>query len=51
MKKSTKFKVREGLCVDDISGGKELIPICAVNTIDDEKLLEFSYVTKIMYPD
>ncbi|RXI02806.1 hypothetical protein DVH24_002884 [Malus domestica] len=29
VKKSKKFKVREGLCTDDISVGKESIPICA----------------------
>ena len=32
VKKSKKFKIREGLCVDDISQGEELIPICCVKT-------------------
>lgn len=51
VKKCKKFKVREGLCNEDISQGKELIPICAVNTIDDEKPPKFNYVTRMMYPD
>jgi hypothetical protein len=36
-RKSKKFKIREDLCVDDISQGKELTPISVVSTIDDEK--------------
>ncbi|KAI3897995.1 hypothetical protein MKW92_016648 [Papaver armeniacum] len=32
-------KVREGLCVDDISQGQEKMRICAVNTIDSENHL------------
>ena len=51
LKKSKKFKTREGLCVDDISQGKESIPICAVNTIDDEKPPPFQYITSMIYPD
>ncbi|XP_062073874.1 uncharacterized protein LOC133778068 [Humulus lupulus] len=51
VKKSKKFKVREGVCVDDISGGKEKIPICAVNTINDEKPPLFKYTTSLIYPD
>ncbi|KAM1758925.1 hypothetical protein ACFX11_007993 [Malus domestica] len=51
VKKSKKYKVREGLCIDDISGGKESIPICAVNTIDDEKPPTFVYITSMIYPD
>lgn len=51
VKKCKKSKVREGLCVDDISQGKELIPICAVNTVDDEKPPSFKYITNIIYPD
>ncbi|KAI7743427.1 hypothetical protein M8C21_011278, partial [Ambrosia artemisiifolia] len=46
-----KFKTREGVCVKDISNGKEVFPICAINTIDDSKPPEFTYITKIMYPD
>uniref|UniRef100_A0A803PMT4 Uncharacterized protein n=1 Tax=Cannabis sativa TaxID=3483 RepID=A0A803PMT4_CANSA len=51
VKKSKKFKVREGVCVDDISGGKEKIPICAVNTINDDKPPPFKYTTSLIYPD
>ncbi|GKV10785.1 hypothetical protein SLEP1_g22103 [Rubroshorea leprosula] len=51
VKRSTKSKVREGLCVNDISQGKELIPICAINTIDNEKPPPFEYVTSMIYPD
>ncbi|XP_038991191.1 histone-lysine N-methyltransferase, H3 lysine-9 specific SUVH6-like [Hibiscus syriacus] len=46
-----KSKVREGLCVHDISNGKEIIPICAINTIDAEKPPTFLYVPRMMYPD
>ncbi|KAK9059180.1 hypothetical protein SSX86_021799 [Deinandra increscens subsp. villosa] len=49
--RSKKFKTREGVCVKDISDGKEVFPICAFNTIDDEKPPAFTYITKIMYPD
>ncbi|CAN0842651.1 Histone-lysine N-methyltransferase, H3 lysine-9 specific SUVH5 [Linum grandiflorum] len=49
VKKSKKLKLREGL--SDISQGKELIPISAVNTVDDENLPPFKYITQIMYPD
>ncbi|KAL7594751.1 hypothetical protein Lser_V15G30647 [Lactuca serriola] len=49
--KSKKFKTREGLCVDDITNGKEKIRIAAVNTINDEKPPSFNYIMKIMYPD
>ena len=51
VKKSKKFKTREGLCVEDISYGKERIPICAVNAIDDEKPPPFKYITSMIYPD
>ncbi|KAK7406321.1 hypothetical protein VNO78_07944 [Psophocarpus tetragonolobus] len=51
VKKSKKFKTREGLCIDDISHGKERIPICAVNTIDDEKPPPFNYITSMIYPN
>ncbi|WVZ11278.1 hypothetical protein V8G54_015808 [Vigna mungo] len=50
VKKSKKFKTREGVCVADISFGKERIPICAVNTIDDEKPPPFNYITSMIYP-
>ncbi|MED6157851.1 hypothetical protein PIB30_027238 [Stylosanthes scabra] len=51
LKKSKKFKTREGLCVNDISYGKERIPVCAVNVIDDEKPPPFKYITSMIYPD
>ncbi|KAK7252705.1 hypothetical protein RIF29_36852 [Crotalaria pallida] len=51
VKKSKRFKTREGLCVDDISHGKERIPVCAVNTVDDEKPPPFKYITSMIYPD
>lgn len=51
VKKSNKSRTREGLCVDDISGGKEIMPIRAVNTLDDEKPPPFTYVTRMTYPD
>ncbi|KAF5729649.1 histone-lysine N-methyltransferase H3 lysine-9 specific SUVH8-like [Tripterygium wilfordii] len=51
VKQSKKLKVRNGVCVDDISQGKEPIPISAVNTIDDEKPPSFKYVTGMIYPD
>lgn len=51
VKECKKFKKREGVCVDDISNGKEPIPICAVNTIDDEKPPLFEYITRTMYPN
>lgn len=50
VKKSKKFKVREGVCVDDISQGKEKIPICAVNTLNDEKPPPFKYTDRMIYP-
>ncbi|XWS38648.1 hypothetical protein CRYUN_Cryun19dG0148800 [Craigia yunnanensis] len=46
-----KSKVREGLCAHDISQGKEIIPICAINTIDSEKPPPFVYVPHMIYPD
>lgn len=46
-----KSKIRPGVCVTDLSGGKERIPICAVNTIDDAKPPSFNYIPKMMYPD
>ncbi|XP_057799465.1 uncharacterized protein LOC131015206 [Salvia miltiorrhiza] len=51
LKKSSKFKTRPGVCVTDISNGKERIPIWAVNTIDDQKPPPFNYIPKMMYPD
>ncbi|KAL2923490.1 Histone-lysine N-methyltransferase H3 lysine-9 specific SUVH6 [Bienertia sinuspersici] len=51
VKQSKKHKAREGHCVADISEGKENFPICAVNTINDEKPPPFTYITSMMYPD
>ncbi|XP_051186903.1 uncharacterized protein [Lolium perenne] len=42
--------VREGLCLPDISEGKESIPICVINTIDDMQPMPFKYITKVIYP-
>ncbi|KAI4364813.1 hypothetical protein MLD38_020856 [Melastoma candidum] len=50
VKKSKKFE-REGVCVLDISQGKEANPIPAVNTIDNEKPPTFSYMTRVIYPE
>ncbi|KAL4297485.1 hypothetical protein GQ457_12G031970 [Hibiscus cannabinus] len=46
-----KSKEREGLCVHDISQGKEKIPICAINNIDAEKPLPFEYVAHMIHPN
>ncbi|GMI95637.1 hypothetical protein HRI_003233000 [Hibiscus trionum] len=46
-----KSKVREGLCVNDISQRKEKIPICAINTIDGETPPSFVYEPHMIYPD
>ncbi|WVZ64727.1 hypothetical protein U9M48_014204, partial [Paspalum notatum var. saurae] len=43
-------KVREGLCLPDISQGIERIPICVINTIDDMRPAPFKYITKVIYP-
>lgn len=51
VKRSKKFKVREGRCVLDISESKETFAISAINTIDDEKPPPFTYITDVMYPD
>ncbi|CAN1174734.1 Histone-lysine N-methyltransferase, H3 lysine-9 specific SUVH5 [Linum perenne] len=51
VRRSKKAKVREGLCMTDISQGKEVTPICVVNTVDDEKPLPFKYITRMIYPD
>ncbi|KAL8158648.1 hypothetical protein V2J09_000185 [Rumex salicifolius] len=50
VKRSKKLKLREGLCVSDISEGKEQLPICAVNTIDGEKPPPFKYISCMKYP-
>ncbi|CAN6240525.1 unnamed protein product [Urochloa humidicola] len=45
-----KSKVREGLCLPDISQGIERIPICVINTIDDMRPAPFKYITQVIYP-
>ncbi|XP_048131937.1 histone-lysine N-methyltransferase, H3 lysine-9 specific SUVH6-like [Rhodamnia argentea] len=50
VKKSEKSEAREGLCVHDISQGKESVAIGVVNTIDDERPLPFKYITRMIYP-
>ncbi|KAL6599310.1 hypothetical protein ACP70R_045804 [Stipagrostis hirtigluma subsp. patula] len=50
VKETRKSKVREGLCLHDISEGSERIPICVINTIDDMRPAPFKYVTKVLYP-
>ncbi|CAA6666179.1 unnamed protein product [Spirodela intermedia] len=39
-----------GLCIADISGGLEKIPISVVNTVDDERPMPFKYIRKMIYP-
>ncbi|XWS37000.1 hypothetical protein CRYUN_Cryun19dG0005700 [Craigia yunnanensis] len=41
---------KEHVCVNDISQGKERIPIRAMNALDDEKPPIFSYITDVAYP-
>lgn len=38
------------ICVEDISCGKEKVPICAVNTIDEGSPQPFTYIKEIIYP-
>ncbi|XP_062098199.1 histone-lysine N-methyltransferase, H3 lysine-9 specific SUVH6-like [Humulus lupulus] len=51
VKKRKRSKSQKSICLDDISHGKEVIPICAVNNIDDEKPPSFKYTTNLVYPD
>lgn len=51
VKSSKKSKVRHGVCVHDITEGKETLAISAVNTIDSEKHPPFNYIKKMIYPD
>ncbi|XP_034604793.1 uncharacterized protein [Setaria viridis] len=50
VKVTRKSKVREGLCLSDISQGFERIPICVINTIDDMRPAPFRYITQVIYP-
>ncbi|XP_020579089.1 histone-lysine N-methyltransferase, H3 lysine-9 specific SUVH5-like isoform X2 [Phalaenopsis equestris] len=38
------------ICTGDISNGKEKVPICAVNTIDEECPQPFTYTKEMIYP-
>ncbi|XP_019179653.1 PREDICTED: histone-lysine N-methyltransferase, H3 lysine-9 specific SUVH4-like [Ipomoea nil] len=51
VKSSKKSTMRHGVCVADITGGKELLPICAINRIDSEKPPSFNYIRKMKYPE
>lgn len=51
VKSSKKSTMRHGVCVDDITGGKELLPICAINRIDSEKPPPFNYIRNMKYPE
>ncbi|XP_009626893.1 uncharacterized protein LOC107785273 isoform X1 [Nicotiana tabacum] len=51
VKSSKKSKVRHGVCVHDITEGKDTLPISAVNTIGGEKPPPFTYIKKMIYPD
>ncbi|KAM3407669.1 hypothetical protein ACQJBY_001191 [Aegilops geniculata] len=42
-----KSVARPGLCIADISQGKEKIPICVVNNIDAARPASFKYITRI----
>nr|CAD1835052.1 unnamed protein product [Ananas comosus var. bracteatus] len=48
--KSRRSETFSGLYIDDISQGKEKVPISAVNAIDEEYLVPFNYNSKIQYP-
>ncbi|XP_062192203.1 histone-lysine N-methyltransferase, H3 lysine-9 specific SUVH6-like [Phragmites australis] len=41
-----KSKMRPGLCIADISQGKEGAPICVINTVDDVRPAPFIYITR-----
>ncbi|KAF3677341.1 putative GATA transcription factor 26-like [Capsicum annuum] len=47
---SKSYEVWHGVCLHDITEGKELLPITAVNTIDGEKPPPFKFIKKMMYP-
>ncbi|KAL6598511.1 hypothetical protein ACP70R_046210 [Stipagrostis hirtigluma subsp. patula] len=49
-KRLMKSKVRQGLCIADISQGKEGTPICVINTVDDVLPAQFRYVTRVKKP-
>ncbi|KAK4385195.1 Histone-lysine N-methyltransferase, H3 lysine-9 specific SUVH5 [Sesamum angolense] len=50
-KASTKTMMPMEVClVNDISQGKEKLPIHAINGVDEERPLSFTYITDIVYP-
>ncbi|KAL2227281.1 histone-lysine N-methyltransferase, H3 lysine-9 specific SUVH5-like [Sesamum indicum] len=50
-KASRKSKMPMEVClVNDISQGKEKVPIHAINGVDEERPLSFTYITDIVYP-
>ncbi|GLT91132.1 hypothetical protein SLE2022_090350 [Rubroshorea leprosula] len=44
-------KLRNGICVYDMSQGREVIPISAYNKINDDLPPQFHYVNEMVYPD
>ncbi|XP_073001411.1 histone-lysine N-methyltransferase, H3 lysine-9 specific SUVH6-like [Typha latifolia] len=48
--KSKRSETFSGLYIEDISQGKEKIPISVVNAVDDERPMPFKYITRTMYP-
>lgn len=51
MNKSKNSKECKSWCLNDMSQGKEKMPIRVVNTIDNEKLPSFKYMTNMIYPE
>ncbi|KAL5729018.1 [histone H3]-lysine(4) N-trimethyltransferase [Ranunculus cassubicifolius] len=47
---SSKTGGRAGFCIEDISHGKEKVPVSVVNTLNDEKPPTFEYMTTMIYP-
>ncbi|XP_040383010.1 uncharacterized protein LOC102710145 [Oryza brachyantha] len=41
---------RPGLCIADMSRGKEMVPICVINDVDNVYPATFQYISKIKYP-
>ncbi|TVU21292.1 hypothetical protein EJB05_30919, partial [Eragrostis curvula] len=50
IKATRQSKQPKGLCVPDISQGRERIPIRVVNTIDDTRPTLSKYITELIYP-
>ncbi|KAL6506451.1 hypothetical protein OROGR_024632 [Orobanche gracilis] len=49
--KSGSVEIRKEVCmVEDISQGKEKIPIRAMNNMDDDSPPPFTYITRMVYP-